>query len=328
MDPVKSGAPASAAPKPTVTAGSAGALVGETTAVMAPVLPPDVSQRFLPVRRKPEGIIYVPHLFAAATVHFQDAKLGVEHAEEIGLLAPLTDDGVDWYAAETVELGKDDLESEPVAGARFAPLPGAAVKTKSYDAWRKALEDCLYRTRKCELLRSATLGEVSKPGEPERDFRIRLTETAWEARDEQVAALRKKYGVKIAQLQERIRRAGQEREKQQEQASQQTLSTVVTAGAAVLGMFFGRRRSPFTAAATAARGVGRTFQERQDVGRAEETIGTLQQQLADLNAELEQEAGALQQRFDPAAGELETVSLKPRKTDVETRLLVLAWEAG
>ncbi|MFY9819956.1 MAG: ATP-binding protein, partial [Thermoanaerobaculia bacterium] len=267
-------------------------------------------------------------LFAAATVHYQDKKLGVEHAEEVSLLAPLTDDGVDWYAAETVELGKDDLENEPVAGARFAPLPDAAVKAKSYDAWRQALEDCLYRTRTCDLWRSAALGEVSKPDEPERDFRIRLAETARMARDEQVAALRQKHGVKIAQLQERIRRAGQERERQQEQASQQTLSTVVTAGAAVLGMFFGRRSSPFTAAARTARGVGRTFQERQDVGRAEETIGALQQQLADLNAELEREAGKLQERFAPAAVELEAMSLKPRKADVETRVLVLAWEAG
>ncbi len=325
MDPVKPGAPAAAAQETAAVAATAG------TSATAPVLPPDVAQRFLPVRRKPEGIVYAPRLFAAATVHYRDAKLGVEHAEDVSLLAALTDgggDGVDWYAAQTIDLGKDDLETEPVDGARFAPLPDAAVKAKSYDAWRKALEDCLFRTRKCDLLRSAALGEASKPGESERDFRIRLTATAREARDEQVAALRQKYGVKIAQLQERIRRAGQEREKQQAQASQQTLSTVVSAGAAVLGMFFGRRRSPFTAAATAARGVGRTVQERQDVGRADETLGALQQQLADLNAQLESEVGALQARFDPAAAALEVVSLKPKKTDVETRMLVLAWEAG
>jgi hypothetical protein len=325
MDPVKPGAPAIATPNAPKETAASPRPAGEA---VAPVLPPDVPQRFLPVRRKPEGVVYSPRLFAAATVHYRDAKLGVEHAEEVSLLAPLSDDGVDWYAAKAAELGKDDLESEPVAGARFASLPDAAVKAKSYDAWRKALEDCLYRTRKLDLFRSTALGEVSKPGESERDFRIRLAETARVARDEQVEALRQKYGVKIAQYQERIRRAGQEREKQQAQASQQTLSTVVSAGAAVLGMFFGRRRSPFTAAATAARGVGRTFQERQDVGRADETIGAIQKQLDDLNAELEREVVALQQRFDPAAGELETVSLKPKKTDVETRMLVLAWEAG
>src|ERR1700759_2317767 len=93
--------------------------------------------------------------------------------------------------------GGGDRKAEPVPGAHFAPLPDAAVKAKSYDAWRKGLEECLYRTRKCELFRSDTLGVVSNPDEPERDFRIRLTETAREKRDEQVEALRRKYGVKI-----------------------------------------------------------------------------------------------------------------------------------
>jgi hypothetical protein len=334
MDPVKqapSAAPVAAqaptgaaAAAPPSAAVSAGAVSGGE---IAPVLPPDVSQRFLPLRAKPEGIVYAPRLFATASVHYQDAKRGIDHAEEVALLAPLTDDGADWYAAEPVELTRDDLEAEPVRGARFAPLPDAAVKAKSYDAWSKALEECLYRTRKCELFRSDTIGVVSNPGESERDFRIRLTEAAREKRDEQVEALRKKYGVKIAQLQERIRRAEQAKQVQADQARQQTLSTVIHAGTAVLGMFFGRARSlrSMSAVGTAARGAGRTYQEQQDVARAEETVASLQKQLADLNAELETEVDNLQERFDPEAGELEVLGLKPRKTDVEVRFLTLAW---
>ncbi|MEA2600516.1 MAG: hypothetical protein QOF89_1508 [Acidobacteriota bacterium] len=337
MDPLKQGAPAAATATTasmtaTMATSAASAVPGASSPAAsaagesAPVLPPEVTQRFLPVRGKPQGITYSPCLYAAATVHYQDAKLGVEHAEELSLLATLTDDGADWYAAEAVDLGKDDLESEPVSGARFAALPDAAVKAKSYDAWGKALQECLYRTRKCELFRSGTLDAVSNPGESERDFRIRLTEKGREARDEQVEALRKKYGVKIAQLQERIRKAQQEREKQQAQASQQTLQTVVSAGAAVLGMFFGRRRSITSAAGTAVRGVGRSFQERQDVGRAEENIESLQKQLADLNTELEHAVDNLTERFDPEAGELEVLGVKPKKTDVQIRFLTLAWE--
>jgi hypothetical protein len=335
MDPVKqapSAAPvtaqaptgvAASAPPATASALPSAVPAGET----APVLPPDIPERFLTVRSKPEGIVYTPCLFATASVHYQDAKRGIDHAEEISLLTPLTDDGTDWYAAEPVELTRDDLEAEPVRGARFAPLPDAAVKAKSYDAWSKALEECLYRTRKCELFRSDTIGAVSSPGESERDFRIRLTETAREKRDEQVEALRKKYGVKIAQLQERIRRAEQAKQVQADQARQQTLSTVIHAGTAVLGMFFGRARSlrSMSAVGTAARGAGRTYQEQQDVARAEETVATLQKQLADLNAELETEVDNLQERFDPEAGELEVLGLKPRKTDVEVRFLTLAW---
>jgi predicted exporter len=76
------------------------------------------------------------------------------------------------------------------------------------------------------------------------------------------------------------------------------------------------------------RGVGRTFQEKQDVSRAEETIETLEKQLADLNAALEQEVDGLAQRFDPQAAALDTVSVKPRKTDVEVRFVTLAWGPG
>jgi hypothetical protein len=327
MDPVKqapSAAPVAAQTPTGVAAPASAAASASPAGEAAPVLPPDVPQRFLPVRSKPEGIVYEPALFATATVHYLDAKRGIDHAEEVSLLTPLSDEGPDWYAAEPVELSRDGLEAEPVGGARFAPLPDAAVKAKSYDAWRKSLEECLYRTRKCELFRSDTIGVISNPGESERDFRIRLTESAREKRDEQVEALRKKYGVKIAQLQERIRRAEQAKEVQQAQARQQTLSTVISAGSAVLGMFFGRKRS-MSSIGTAARGAGRTFQEQQDVSRAGETVAVLQKQLADLNAELEKEVDNLQDRFDPEAGELEVLGLKPRKTDVEVRSLTLAW---
>ncbi len=339
MDPVKQAPPTApvAAQEPTgvrtAAASSAAPALASASADVAdvadaagaaPVLPPDVPQRFLPVRVKPEGIVYEPALFATATIHYQDARKGIDYAEEVALLAPLTGEGGDWYAAEAVDLGKDDLEPDGEPGASFGPLPAAAVKAKSYAAWSKDLQECLYRTRRCELFRSAMAGLVSNPGESERDFRIRLAESTREKRDEQVETLRKKYGAKIAQLQDRIRRAEQAREKQADQARNQTLSTVVSAGSAVLGMFFGRRRS-MSSAATAVRGVSRSFEERGDVSRAEETIGALQKQLAELNTELENEVDNLEDRFNPEEEELEVVGLKPRKTDVEVRFLTLAW---
>jgi len=330
MDPVKQAPPAAPvkAQEPTGSSVAAPAAAPAAPAQeVAPVLPPDVPQRFLPLRAKPEGIVYEPCLFATASVHYQDAKRGIDHTEEVSLLTPLTNEGADWYAAEPAELAQGDLEAEPVPGARFAPLPDAAVKAKSYDAWRKGLEECLYRTRKCELFRSDTLGAVSTPGESERGFRIRLTETAREKRDEQVEALRKKYGAKIAQLQDRKRRAEQARQLQEDQVRQQGLSAALHAGSAVLGMIFGRARSlrSINAVGTAMRAGGRTYQEQQDVARAAETVAAVDKQLADLNAELETEVDHLQDRFDPEAGELEVLGLKPRKSDVVVRFLTLAW---
>ena len=337
MDPVKAastaapvtaqtstGVPASAVAAAGASAASAAGGAAGSGSDAAPVLPPEIPQRFLPVRGKPGGIAYEPCLFAAATVHYEDAKRGIEHAEEVSILARLAEAGADWYAAEPVELSKDDLEDRPVAGARFGALPPEAVKAKSYDVWKRELEECLYRTRRCELFQSITLGESSKPGELERDFRIRLSELARERRDDQVAALRKKYAPKLTQIEERIRKAEQARQKQAEQAQSQTWSTVLSAGTTMFGVLFGRKRIA-TAGSAAARGIGRTLEERQDVTRAEETVEALKVRLTDLNAELETEIDNLEDRFDPESIELEVLGIKPRKKDVEVRYLTLAW---
>jgi hypothetical protein len=291
-----------------------------------------VPQAFLPVRSRPDGVVYEPGLYAAACVHYMEPKQGIDHAEDLFLLAPLTAEGdVDWYAAEAVEVAKEDLEREAAVssgGARFAPLPDAAARARSYDGWRKALEESLFRTRKLELFRSPSVGDLSQPGETERDFRVRLTEKARERRDAQIETLRQKYGAKVAQLEDRIRRAEQMKAKQEAQASSQTMSAVLTAGTAVLGALFGRKTFSYSNASragSAIRSVGRTMQERQDVTHAEENVESLRKQLADLNAELEAEVDRLEERFDPEAEQLEVLGLKPRRKDVEVRLLTLAW---
>lgn len=291
------------------------------TGASVPVLPPEVPQRFLPVRSKPQDITYKPYLFATALVHFHDTKSGADHTEELSLLSRLTEDGADWDSGKEVEQKKDDLENEPVAGATFGALPAPAVKPKNYDAWSKDLAASLYRTRKLQLFSCKTLAARSLPGETERDFRIRLSDQGREKRDEQIEVLRKKYGVKIDRLHERIRTAEQMKEKQEAQRAQQGLQTAISAGSAVLGVFFGGRKS----ITTAVRSAGRTYQEQQDVAQATENLESLRQQLVDLNAEVATEVDALEDRIDAQVSEIETVDLKPRKADIEVRFITLAW---
>jgi hypothetical protein len=210
----------------------------------------------------------------------------------------------------------------------FAARPDAAARARSYDAWRKGVEETLYRTGKLQLLRSPSFGETSRPGEAERDFRIRLADLAREQRDAQVEALRKKLAPKVAQIQDRIRRAEQAREREQSQASQQTWQSVLSVGTAVVGALFGRKMlsaSTLSRAGTAARGVGRAVQQREDVGRAEENVEALQQQLAALQTETQAEIDQLQRKLDPQTETFETIDLKPKRKDVEVKLLTLAW---
>ena len=169
---------------------------------------------------------------------------------------------------------------------------------------------------------------VSNPGEAERDFRVRLQQSAREDRDAEVEKLRVKYAPKLATLQERKRRAEQavEREKQQAQAS--GWNTAISVGATVIGAIFGRKTisaGTIGKATTAARGAGRTYKETQDIARAGETVQAIDQQIADLNAQFQEEASRLAGEYNPLTEELETIALKPKKTNISVRTVVLAW---
>ncbi|MEQ8786086.1 MAG: DUF87 domain-containing protein [Pirellulaceae bacterium] len=299
-----------------------------------PVLPPDVPERFLPVRRPPpEGAVlsYQPLLFGAATIHFSDTRLGVEHAEPGCWLAELPESGdANWPEAEAVDLDLDSLENEPHNNqdAAFASPASSASKAKSYTTWRRELVDHLYRSGKLELFHCNPLKQYSHPGETERDFRIRLQQAAREARDAEADKLRAAYGKKYATLKERIRKAEQAVEREQAQSSSAWMSTAVSAGSTLLGALLGRKTLSATnlgKAATTARGVGRSRKQAGDVARAKENVESLQQQLRDMEAKFEQQLDALQDKIDPTTIELSTKTLKPKKSNIVAQLVALAW---
>jgi len=327
MDPVRQAlAPVSPAAAPVVQE--------ETKAVLAPrprpSLPPEVPQYFLPVRgRQPTGgsLSYSPAVFGEAEVRFSDAKKGIESSRVISWLTPVGEGAipVNWDEGEEAGLSVQDLESSPSAHGDFGELPTVATKARSYDAWHKEMASWLYRTQTLEAYHSPLLKVFSQAGESERDFRIRLQQAGREERDQALEKLRKKYSPKIMALQERIRRAEQALARESEQVRHQGLQAAISIGATLLGAFLGRKTvsaSSVGRATTAARGAGRVLKERQDVGRAEENVQALQQQLADLEAAFEAEAEALSSAL---ADSLETITVKPTKQNISVKRVALAW---
>lgn len=298
-----------------------------------PVLPPDIPQYFFPVRGEGTAstvVVYHPMLLGSGAVHFADAKAGVDVTQEEVFITSITGEAipVNWEKAAEVNAAVESLERLPQEPARYAELPAAAGKVKSYEGWRRDFANWLFASRKLELLTRRGSKECSKPGEAERDFRIRLQETAREQRDQWAEQLRKKYAPKIAALEERLRRAQQTTAREKEQVLHQGLQTAVSVGATLLGAFLGRKAVGATTvgrATTAARGVGRVLKERQDVGRAEETAEVIRQQLADLAAEFKAEMTALETGTDPLTERLEPVIVKPKKAHISVRQVALVW---
>ncbi len=298
-----------------------------------PMLPPDVPQQFVPVRgSQPSGstLVYQPMLLGASQVRVADSKAGVDLTQDVTVLAPITEGAVavDWDRAVEAGVAVADLESSPTDGAQFGTVPSAASKAKSYEVWNKDFSGWLFRNQKVDLFKSPSTKEVSKPGESERDFRVRLQQSGREQRDKQSESLRQKYAPKIASLQDRIRRAGQMVERQQAESRSSQVQAAISVGATILGAFLGRKTISATnigKATTAIRGAGRAMKESKDVAQAEENAAALQQQLTDLEAQFKAETDALAAATDPLTEKLETVSLKPTKANIAVKLVALAW---
>ncbi|MDP3090039.1 MAG: ATP-binding protein [Nitrospira sp.] len=306
---------------------------GSRLTSVRPIVPPDVPQQFVSLRgSKPEGneLVYAPMLLGSSQIRFSETKSGIDQMQDVTVLAPMSDGAVavDWDHAVAADLAVADLEQSPESDAQFLPLPASASKAKSYADWSKDFGGWLFRTQKIELFKSPTTKDVSKPGESERDFRVRLQQSGRELRDQAAESLRQKYAPKIAALQDRIRRADQMKAKQQAESRSSQVQAAITVGASILGAFLGRKTISATnigRATTAIKSAGRVMKESQDVGHAEENVAALQQQLADLEAQFKTESDALAAATDPLNEKLETISIKPTKSNIAVKLVALAW---
>jgi hypothetical protein len=298
-----------------------------------PPLATDIQQFFIPTRGSaPEGcvLLYRPMVIGAAKVSFIDTKASVDESLEICRVTMISDEAVpvSWDNARPANVAVSDLEKDPTGEAQYEDVPSVAVKAKSYTGWSRSFVTWLYGNQKLELLKSPGTGEWSKPGESERDFRVRLQQAARENRDAQVERLRQKYAPKIAALQDRIRRAGMAVERESAQANQSKLQTAISFGTTLLGAFLGRKAvsvSTLGRATTAARGVSRSMKEQNDIARAQESVEALQEDLATLEAQLQSETHALESKLDAQNEQLETIAIKPKKTNISVLLLALAW---
>ena len=297
-----------------------------------PLLPPNIPQLFLPDRlRRDEPVHYLPALLGAARVHFVDSRKGIETSRPVMHWVPVESSHkiIDWYQAADLDTTLDRLESEPRPGTpTFGTVDEDVVASKALTALRKDFADALYRGQRFQLLKSPTFDEISQPGEDERAFRIRLADEARQQRDQASESLRRKYAKKLQTLEDRIRRAEEKVEKERQQAKSQKLSTVINIGTSLLGALLGRKKISSTnmrRAGSALRGFNRSSKEAQDVDRAEESLETTQQRYQEMEAELKAELEEVTTRFDAQSEVLETIELKPRRTDVDVQQVALLW---
>lgn len=302
-------------------------------------MPPDVPETFAACKNtQPHAsLVYRPALLGSGRVHYVAVKEAIDEWQDVHLLAPLDSDRADAAAAVPVAMWDDaevlpdelpDLHGEPEEGASYAPLPSEASQAKKYANFSKALKEKLYRTYRLNIWKCVKLKLVAKPDESEGDFKARVQLAAREQRDAEVDKLRLKYAPKLQTLYDQQRRAQQNVEKQKAQVKDQSMSTVLSIGQTILGAVFGRKLSSATnvnRAASSMRRASKVSSEQSDVAAAEAELAAIGQKIVDLDAQMQKETAALQERFDGSAMEIEPVAIQPRKTDIAVGRVTLCW---
>ncbi len=334
MDPVKKSIGSA-----TASVGSNGTLTAESTSKTRdviskrPALPPGIKQYFLSVKRPlaaTEKLVYKPMLFASASVRFVDAKTSLDETNERGFISSISGDGAthNWSDAQPVKYVLENFLLEPSSDASFAELPIGLAQVTNYKTWSKTLVAWLTQSQKYYLLFSPSLNLYSQPGEKEGAFKVRLQQKSNELRDANSAKLRAKYGPKLNALQERIRLAQQKLERESQASRDNQIHSALSVGATIFGAMVSRR--PFgtgtiNKATSAARGISRASQKQADAERANESLQSLQQQFDEMEAQFQQELGALNSKIQSHLESVQSTSIAPKKTNISVTAVVLLW---
>jgi hypothetical protein len=313
--------PAASAPTPATERGS----ISENK----PVLPPGIPEFFIRPETSQQHVHYKPLVLGIGKLHFVDTKNKVDIWQEIYLASNVDDDGktVLWDEGEVIQDLKKRLDKTPLPDSTFDELPSGLAQAKNYAAFEKALNSSLYQNQTLSIFQAPELNLTSKDGESEADFRTRLSLALREKRDEIVKKINDKYADKISTLTEKLRRAQEKVDQKKEKAvwgiAESFLSFITT----ILGALFGRgvTKGTINQAGTSLRRVGRSTRESQDATQAEDSYQGYQQQLSDLQKQQQSEIDAISGNDSASGYKIETITIRPRKTDISIERVALGW---
>lgn len=291
-----------------------------------PVLPPEIRQYYAPARNAGGGkIVYHPYLIAGGEVQIFNNRYGVAetipmaHALEIDEDAP----AINWDAAQKIVFQPELLGGDVLPEASYLSLHSDIRKAATYDQLDKQYESFVYRDYQLVLWKSSGANAVSRPGESERDFRIRLSQSAHEQRDLAMDRLKRSYAGKIRALERQLLTAQQQMAREADQYDQKKMDMAVSIGTTLLGSIFGSRSR--SGVSRAARSASQLSKEKRDIERAEEKVAKIHQQIQDLEARLQRETDDIAAQHDPMAENLEEVVLRPKKSDIYQKWYGILW---
>jgi hypothetical protein len=269
---------------------------------------------------------------ANATIKYYDKKRSIDEEEEIYLKYYLDEEqkDIEWDRGEENEDDFDLYDIDPLSEVGFSKLPDFISEAKNLNAIEKEFSNYLYHEKKLTLYRYSDLKLESDVGESLQDFNIRALSELRDLKEQEIDKLQKKFDKKRESFEKKHQRALEKLQKEEDDVSHKTTSTLLTLGMAALDFFSGRggvKRSTLTKVGSSLRGGSRIYKEKGDVERAKDKVADIEEDFYELEEEMKQDIENLSQSFELSNFEVEEFYIKARRADIYDLEMALLWSS-
>lgn len=270
----------------------------------------------------PEGLIYYPSLLAQAQMRYLSARYALDYSRKVAVLVTVLEGAIlrwDDYAWKIYPL--EELQSQPLPQARFAPLPGWLVDTRRTAALQRDFTDWVYRNGTIKIKANPSLKVYADPDATIADFREQCSLVARNGMQAELEKLNRSYNAKIASLRQRLEKKQGEEQEQKEEADQRKMEQLSAGGELILSIFSKRKRS--LSSSLAKRRLAE--QARMDLEQIRKELDRLEDQLKELERERAQLVSAAQERWAGMVNDQVEVPLTLQKKDIYLEIFSVAW---
>ncbi len=300
-----------------------------------PALPEEALQRFLAIEPAVAGaliegerVLYRPALTATVKLHYVQSSVAVDLWRTVYAATALEEEepAVQWAEGELAEANAYEGRGGPAPrdGASFAGLPARASKKATWASWQRELKEHLYQSEPLVVFRSKAHKLNAAPRESEAAFRARVRQAEVEARDLELEKLRARFEKRIDASDEKVRKAEEALGREESELDAKSGTSWVAVGSSLLDALFGRKKTARSAASAASKRA-QVAKSKADVERAERELEVRKRERAELEAELRDALASLPAVPPAAELDIETVTIHPRKSDIDVSTLTVVW---
>jgi hypothetical protein len=308
-----------------------------------PTLPPDTPEVFLPptitiewaLRKHEERagrsvlvqdrrMVYIPQLLGLGEVRMVDRTRDVDHLTTVARLVQPGERStlVDWDGGKAA-VGEDDLAPGPVGEGLYGTVPSELARAREVKRLGKDFADYLYHNVSTTIFRNSTLKVFGRVDESRDDFLVRCEEEARERRDAALKKARTSMDKRMAAVQRKLSREQRELEADRADLEARKREELLSIGESAFNLLTRRRSTTMITRASRKRRMTQTA--KADVEESLDAIEEFEKELEDLAEEWQEQADEITAEWVETLEDVDTMAIKPRRTDVRVLYCGLAW---